>query len=292
MSYDLYFKSRSGKPSPPAEEFAAFFRARPNYEVSDQQAVYQNEATGVYFIFDIGTVENEEEPDLLPLSFNLNYLRPHIFGLEAELQIRALVAQFELLVSDTQIDGMSDGDYSAEGFLRGWNTGNTFGYQSILSQNPEHQPLALPTAQIEACWRWNLAKDELQAKFGEDVFVPRLMFLRNGAEVASTVAWPDGIPIAMPEAQLILIQRRDILPRKLFGRREDMVTATWVEVESMLQQFPLEQGTLPYRLLRYSIVPEPVVNHLRTLTPTTSKPEAVSVDKILNAELVEEARKR
>src|SRR5262245_29767647 len=147
MSYDLYFKSRSGEPSVSAEDFASFFRARPNYEVSEQQAIYQNEATGVYFIFDIGDEESEEEePGLLPLSFNLNYLRPHIFGLEAELELSTLVKQFDLLVSDAQIDGMNEGEYSADGFLRGWNTGNEFGYQSILSQSPDHQPMTLPTA--------------------------------------------------------------------------------------------------------------------------------------------------
>lgn len=292
MSYDLYFKSRAGKSSPSAEDFAAYFRARPNYEVSKQQAIYENEATGVYFIFDIGSVENEEEPGLLPLSFNLNYLRPHIFGLEAELELSELVKQFDLLVSDAQIDGMSEGEYSAEGFLRGWNTGNEFGYRSILSQNPGHQPMNLPTAQIESCWRWNFAKDALQSQFGEEVFVPRFLFMKRGNGVVSAVAWPDGIPIAMPEAQLVLIQRRDILPRKLFIRREDIVMADWSEVVTLLQQFPAEQGALEYRLLRFPQPPEAVVTHLKALIPTKEQPEAVSVDKILNRELVEKIRSK
>src|ERR1051325_2662308 len=132
MSYDLYFKSRNQNSKPTPIEFVEYFRQRKNYEVSNQQVVYQNETTGVYFVFDIGELSDMEDSDLLPLSFNLNYLRPHIFGLEAEPEIRSLVEKFSLLVSDDQLDGMSDGEYSTEGFLRGWNKGNEFGYRSIL----------------------------------------------------------------------------------------------------------------------------------------------------------------
>lgn len=291
MSYDLYFNSRDGSKLS-AQAFAEYFKQRPNYEVSDQQAIYQNEATGVYFIFDLGDVGNEDAPDLAPLSFNLNYMRPHIFGLEAEPEIRALVEHFGLLVSDPQMNGMGESEYSTEGFLNGWNAGNEFGYKAIFSQDPNRVAPTMPTARIEACWRWNLAKDALQASLGEDVFVPKLFFLRHGGEVKSAVAWPDGIPIAMPDSHLIAIQRKDILPKRFLFSREDFVIAERAEIEAMLQEFPLEQGALPYRLLSYPSVPESAIACLRSLTATKEKPDAVGADEILNTELVEKARNK
>jgi hypothetical protein len=290
MSYDLYFKFRKPESKPDTIAFATFFKQRKHYEVTDKQVVYQNEITGVYFIFDLGGADMEEEPDLLPLSFNLNYFRPHILGLEAEGELKALVEKFDLLVSDSQIDGMGEGEFSSQQFLSGWNKGNEFGYHSIVQQHPNEKLLTLPTTKIEACWRWNFAQAELQQKLGDDVFVPRFMFLNRGGTVITTVVWPDGIPIALPEADIVFFPRKTILPKKFFRSPEDKVLAIWNEVSPLLEQFPLEHGALPYRLLRYTSPPDSVVTHLRGLKPNSEKPEGVSVDKILNAEIVERVR--
>lgn len=291
MSYDLYFKSRKQESKPDANAFATYFKQRKNYETTDKQVLYQNEVTGVYFIFDLGEAEMDEQPDLLPLSFNLNYFRPHVFGLEAEREVKALVEKFDLLVSDCQIDGMGEGEFSSQQFLSGWNKGNEFGYRAIIEQNPNEKLLTLPTAKIETCWRWNFAQAELQQKLGDDVFVPRFMFLKRAGEVATSVVWPDGIPIAIPEADIVFIQRKTILPKKFFRSSEDKVLATWSEVSPILQQFPIEEhDALPYRLLLYTAPPDSVVSHLRGLKPNVEKPEGTSCDQILNAEIVDRVR--
>lgn len=291
MSYDLFFRTRDGS-SLDTQALADYFKQRPNYQVSEQQAIYENDATGVYFIFDIGDPGNEEDPGLAPLAFNLNYMRPHVFGLEAEPEVRALVDHFGLLVSDPQIDGMGEGEFSTEKFLSGWNAGNEMGCRAIFSRDPNHSAATMPTAQIEACWRWNMAKHALQETFDDSVFVPKLFFLRHGDGVRCAVVWPDGIPIAMPDSDLIVIQRKDVLPKRFLFSNEDVVIAERAEVERMLQEFPVEQGALPYRLLDYEVVPESVLACLRSLTATKEKPEAVATDHILNAELVEMARRR
>src|SRR5258707_1150922 len=79
MSYDLYFT----KPRITQEQFAAFFRGRRNYEVSDRQCVYENQDTGVYFIIDYNE-QNGVDPEMIAstASLSLNYYRPHFFGLE------------------------------------------------------------------------------------------------------------------------------------------------------------------------------------------------------------------
>ncbi len=288
MSYDLFFKAGVPGSEPGIEAFAEYFRGRKNYESSKNQAVYQNEATGVYFVFGLETLE-DDEPGLLPVTFNVNYFRPHIFGLEAEPELSAFVAHFGLKVFDPQMDGMADGEYSGEGFLRGWNTGNGFGYRSILQQNPNAKLFTLPTAQLEACWQWNLAKDDLQAHYGEDVFVPRYLFLQRDGRAVPTVVWPDGIPIAMPAAELVLIQRKTVLPKRFFRSVEDVVWADWESVRGIVEQYPVEQGALPYRLLHYPSVPPEIVSWLRQLQPSSEEIEAIGVDKILNSELLQQS---
>ena len=75
-------------------------------------AEYRNEDTDVYcrFDYDPGRFRREEtesiedlpdEPDpcpMLPVAFDLNYYRPHPFGVEAEMQVKAFVAAFDLRV--------------------------------------------------------------------------------------------------------------------------------------------------------------------------------------------------
>src|SRR3954451_15768766 len=93
MSYDLFFEAGAGRKLE-KKTFAAHFKSRPNYQVENGQAVYQNEDTGVYFIFD--------EPDDGVMAFNLNLYRPHVFGLEAAVELEAFSKAFAAAVTDPQ----------------------------------------------------------------------------------------------------------------------------------------------------------------------------------------------
>lgn len=290
MSYDLFFTSRNPNSKPDTRAFANYFRQRKNYQVSDQRAVYYNATTGVCFVFHLASVGNEDHPDLLPAVFSLNYFRPHIFALEAEPEVMEFVKRFGLLVADPQIGGMEDGNYLSEAFLRGWNEGNEFEYKAMLKQG-EKPPLTLPSARIESCWRWNSARDELQEKLGNNIFVPAFSYLNRNGGIVTTIFWSDGTPIAMPEADTILICRKEILP-KIIKVSQDQVLVPWCEVEPIARQFPVAYGTLPYRLLNYPYrsVPAPVVSRLVQFRPTTERLEFVEIDSILNSELVDKVR--
>jgi hypothetical protein len=289
MSCDLYFKSGKAGP-PPFGAFAAHFRLRRNCKVLPQQAIYQNEDTGVYFMFELGKLQNEERPDLLPIKFNLNFFRPHIFGLEAELEVRALVQRFDLLVIDPQFGGMGEGEYFTDGFLAGWNKGNEIGYQAAVEQHADEAMPTLSTARIEECWRWNFARHELQRKLGDDIFVPRFMFLRRAEKIVTAVAWTDAIPIAIPEADLVFVPWETLRWIKDPVPDRNMVVAEWNQINPILTPFPVERGALPYHRLRYSQPPPAVVSALRALPVSAEKPVAISVDNIFNAELLARAR--
>ena len=180
MSYDLYFTT----PKVSRADFEGYFATRPNYEVANDEAMYGNDDTGVYFSFmhNDGPPEDEDDFDYT-VAFNMNYYRPHFFALEAEPEIRAFVDRFSCGVHDDQMDGMGEGAYSREGFLSGWNGGNEFAHRAFLSSEGEPTPpdhvWSKPTDELERIWQWNHAKESRQNLIQEDIFIPRIMMNSN-----------------------------------------------------------------------------------------------------------------
>ena len=196
MSYDLFFMADSGK-GIDKKKFGAYFRGRRHYTVGKGQAVYQNEDTGVAFILD--------EPSEGAMAFNLNYFRPHVFGLEAAIELEAFGKAFGLNVVDPQNEGMGeDVPFTREGFLRGWNAGNRFGYSAILGDRTE-PVFTWPAKKVREVWEWNYARptEEQQEKAG--AFVPGIFGVVRGKEAWSVAIWPPQCPILIPAVDAVLV---------------------------------------------------------------------------------------
>lgn len=242
MSYDLYFHAAE-----PVDvlDVRQYFAARDHYQVGDDQVVYENPDTGVYFTLDLGSHDEGEEDDdeeleidpeeasraasRVPVAFNINYFRPHVFGLEAEPELTAFVRQFGLAVDDPQHDGMGVGAYSPEGFLRGWDAGNEFGHRAFLQHGAGEGPIpSLPRAELERWWSWNLCRQALMADFEvmlDGGFVPTIFFFLGVAApdaVTTAVVWGDCIPIAIPTEVDVVILVGEALPAPRFVRRADL----------------------------------------------------------------------
>lgn len=291
MSYDLFFSPRSGSELP-REAFAAYFGGRPNYEVGDTQAWYSNEETGVYFSFDHASVEEAQDEDTpgSVASFNMNYFRPPFFALEAEPEVASFVREFDLIVHDPQIDGIGEGDYSKEGFLSGWNTGNAFGHHGILSEQGNAKIFSVPERQLIASWEWNYRRAGLQQGLGEDAFVPRIMFFDVDGVTLSAVAWGDGIPILLPQVDAVVVVRQELAPRRFFFRKQDVVVVRWADLLPIVGDFPVADHPLHHIRLLYERPPEPIHRFLTELSPTHSALQALPFDQVLSAELVSAAR--
>lgn len=244
MSYDLYFLRPRGEAPLDAAEVLSYFERRANYQVDRGagQAVYSNEQTGVYFVFELDSGDDEAPPKdadealvEVGVSFNLNYFRPHVFGLEAEPELTAFVRHFGLWVDDPQHDGMGRGAYDPDGFLRGWSTGNKFGYRMALEQGLP--ATTLPSEEIHRIWRWNFGSTELQAQLGEDVFVPRISCAMVEGEVLTYAVWTDAIPIALPRVDLVILFRQQVLKRRWLGllpAQPEMAATPWAALSSLL----------------------------------------------------------
>ncbi len=298
MSYDLFFMKKCGESS--NAEFDAWFASRPGYTVRHGQASYANEDTGVYFSFQL---EHEQEPDpddaaagLGPrwASFNLNYVRPSVFALEALPELQAFVDTFKLTVRDPQIDGMGTGDFSADGFLRGWTCGNELGIRAILqSHGPNAIAATLPTARLHPIWRWNYGRRQLQETLGESVFVPQIMYARGETGVTTMCAWPDAIPVALPACEAIIIGREQPA-RGLFKRfrqpETQMILVDMRQVLPLLAKFPLKSDPIEYRLLDYPSPPAELTAFIASLPAGAALPDVLATDAIMDEELVQQTR--
>lgn len=306
MSYDLSFATRDGSPLDP-EAFAEHFEGRSPYRVNDEQAWYANEDTGTYFGFALENPNEfldpeervvDDEPFPVTASFELNYFRPRTFALEAAPELEAFVERFDLVVDDSQIDGMGRGEFSTDGFLAGWEVGNRFACQSILSQNPEIDFPTLPAETLRRAWNWNRCRSELQEREREETFVPRIMYLRppsRGEEprtLQTVVVWGDGIPALLPKVDAVLVGRHELAPKRLFFfRRPDAALVPWSDVATVLAHFPAADDPVEHIQARYSERPAEVERFVREVLPLAQSPELYPVEQVLETEVIEEARR-
>jgi hypothetical protein len=282
MSYDLFLKPKNGDLS--KEQFDSYFQGRDEYNLEGSQAWYQNKATGVYFVFEYQEPE-DNEPNYYPITFNMNYFRPTYFVKEAEAEIIDFISRLDLEVDDPQTHGMGSGDFKADKFRSGWLHGNEFGYQSILKDHPE--VFCLSTKKLEDCWSWNKNKESLQEHVADDVFVPSIMLLNYEGRVVTACVWPDAIPSIIPPVDILLIGRKELAPRKLFKKVEDMALGVWESVKPILEKHKVKMKGDAY-YLHYQSVPMEIKKYIQTLnTFDISSLERLSADQVLNEELVQ-----
>jgi hypothetical protein len=287
MSYDLFFRPHRGAID--TSQFEAYFSGRANYKVDLPQAWYQNEETGVYFVFELTEPSDDKEVEQqYPLSFNVNYFRPSYFILEAEPEVTAFVRHFDLAVSDPQTNGMGEGEYNADLLIRGWNHGNAFGYSTVLKDSKTRSGVKhLPSDALKRCWSWNLRRRSLQDELGESVFVPKIIYLVLNGEPVTATTWPDGIPIAVPEVDYFAVLRKELAPRKFFRRIEDHTFVSYAVALPVLEKH--RSRDKPYFVLAYENPPGDVVEFVRGLPRIQPNVQGVAPDSMMDRELVQSA---
>jgi len=289
MSYDLFFT----KPRITAQEFEQYFDDRNNYRIEGNQAWYENEDTGVYFNFDYSD-EESEDPDVPEgsLSFTLNYCRPHFFALEAEPEVREVVEYFGFAIEDPQENIAGDGMYTTEGFLRGWNQGNEFGYRTVLK--PDALPGELcyrPTDELQSIWEWNCSIQSVQESLGDNIFVPRIIFIRVKGNLYSTVVWSDACSTLLPHVDAMVIFRKKFAPRKFLKRKTDMCIMSFDKALPIVESYASNQYSLPAFSLSYDVVPSDIQDFVRYMPNHNGSLERIGMDQILNQELIDRFKK-
>jgi hypothetical protein len=210
MQYDLQLRPRQ---IPNRQAMASYFAGRAHYCFCGGQAHYDNQNTEVYFSFGIETRS---------VQFHLDYIRSHVFALEAVTELEAFSKTFSCVVSKGGDSALS-APFSAEPFLRDWLLGNAQKYQSVGIMGQEGVHLIVDSKSIEAVWRWNAFRTEIQKYYAsllEVAFVPVVrwgMDQGNGRPMRYAV-WSAGVWIALPA-----LATHVILGRRKFGLPDTLV---------------------------------------------------------------------
>jgi len=287
VSYDLFFSAPAGQPMPSSGQLASWFASRANYTVGSEQAIYENPDTEVYFVFDLPAATGEDPSPRV--AFSLNYARHGGFAREGASELQAFVQQFAFAVEDPQLEGLGEGPYRTEGFLQGWQAGNDCAMRAFVTNGDGASEFrTLPAATLERVWRWNLARKDLQARLGDDVFVPRISFVEVDGRVQTATVWTDAIAVALPPTDQLLLWRDQVAPRKLFRRVTGLCVCPYAAAEPLLRRFA-EPGD-GYQRMTYRDPPAEVRDFFRARSPWRGATPMIASDQVLEAEVVARAR--
>ncbi len=278
MSYDLFLQPAGSKPCA-AHEFAEYFADRPHYTLKHGQAWYENEDTGVYFSIELC---EEEAGEGAWASFNMNFFRPHVFALEAVPELEALVKGLDLAVwypdSDSEVGRFEA--FDAERFRKSWSVGNEFAFRAMRQQGLE-KPV-VPSAVVEATWRWNHARGRLQKRLGEDLFVPKIMFIEGEDGPCTASVWDDAIPCLLPVTDEVILYRVETAPRRRLKRQRGLAQVSWAELEPILGGYEEKSALHPHRVLNYAHPPEKLLRFFRAQPILAEVRTGLKLDDILS----------
>ena len=301
MNYDLYFAPRRAGTDIEQEEILSYFRKRPFYLVEGNHALFNHEDTGVQFLFVYEKIVCEEEEENATeekstedrssiVSLYIKCLHPHFILREVIPEIEAFIGAFDLIVEDPHEGGMGRGDFSQDFFAREWQRLARDAYRTFLKQEVDPSRIyTYPTDALERIWMWNNNRDNYQQEVGDHIYVPVISFLATKAGAKAVAAWTDAIAAVIPKVDIVLMPRQQFAPRRLFGRKIDVVMAEWDEIEPQLTNFPLESEPIPHYILNYVKPPDTLEYFVKGKEPIREKLDVIPMGGILNAEMVNDA---
>lgn len=224
MSFDLYFYKKQGRELSGDEIGDYLTKNLTPVDENGFQWVFENEDTGVYFIFE--RTEAEDDPEVIELyesfadfdntrfAFNLNFIRPNFFGHEAFPFVERFMTDLDLYALNPQskTDADNPRKETAEDYYSDWSRANL----AASAENfDEFQLVYCPAERTDEIWKYNLNRNRFQEKLGDDYFVPSLILAKRAStgDVIALSTWTQHIPNVFPLADYIAIIRQR---KKLF----------------------------------------------------------------------------
>jgi hypothetical protein len=204
---------------------------------SSNEWFFENKDTDVYYILSRNEPENDGEGaevfteyDNTHFAFNLNFMRPSFFGLEAFRFIEKFITDLDLKVLNPQSDEEFPYVPNKEELFENWNRVNLW---SSIDHFDELSATYISSKKSTKAWEYNFARKHIQQELGDNYFVPRIFFFRtkdnNSAVTISSLT--QGIPIVVPAADYYFITRKR---KKLFNTVEDNVL---IDSETFIEEF-------------------------------------------------------
>ena len=229
MSYDLYFYNQK-KDNITEVKIGDYLNDNlvPVNE-NGNQWFFENEETEVYYSFDRNEPENDPESielyesfigfDNTHFSFNLNFMRPSFFGLEAFQFVEKILKDLDLFVFNPQSSSDNPHKANKEGLFDNWNKTNLWASADHFEKLTSAY---LPLDKSNKAWEYNFNRKRLQIQLGDNYFVPKLFFFKTKEDnkVFTLTTWTGHIPNVIPAADYFLLTRQY---KKLFRVIKDKV---------------------------------------------------------------------
>lgn len=240
MSYDLNFYKK--KDSLLTEIDIANFLTQHLVKIDegDSQWFFENPDTGVYYSFDQNEPADDAESIELfdsflefthtNFSFNLNFMRPAFFGLEAFMFVERLIKDLDLYVLNPQGDLDIPYKPTNGSLFENWNQTNL---RASADHFDELGCSYIPIDKSNAVWEYNFNRAKLQSELGDSYFVPKIFFIKTLKDnsVLTLATWTEHIPSVIPPADYFLLGRQY---RKMFKTIQDKV---FISKETLFKNF-------------------------------------------------------
>ncbi|MGN6671303.1 MAG: hypothetical protein ACTHJ4_07185 [Candidatus Nucleicultricaceae bacterium] len=223
-----------------------YFTSRSNYKISEAQAWYENEATGVYFSFNVG--------DEYDLEFNINFCRPHYFGLEAAKELSEFFINFPSTIIDPQAENTTE-KFDEQSFLNNWLNHNTFACRAAKPQLCLSKYKPLSTSLLDQFWKWNYSIDNLvyTTLSNLDVYISPLHLYQESNLIKPLSFWPDGISIVLPRDIDIIISKK-----KIFRKTSKYSIIKYSSISKVLEKYQHPKSNENYIILYYDNMPKDI----------------------------------
>ncbi|QLC65578.1 hypothetical protein LPB248_04495 [Flavobacterium sp. LPB0248] len=236
MSYDLYFFKTKG--SPITDNEIENFLSSELVPKENNQWFFHNSDTEVYFTFektekennnDSENFENFEDFKDVNISFNLNFLRPSFFGIEAFEFIDKLVNDLDLYVFNPQSENDKPYKPNQQELFNNWNNTNLHASSSHFSEQNSY----LDIEKSNQIWNYNANRNLIQQKLGNAYFVPKMFFFKTkeNNDVITVSSWTEHIPNVIPNADYFLLTK---VQKKWFKTKKEN---TLISREKLLSTF-------------------------------------------------------
>lgn len=218
MSYDLFFYKRKGQ-QVSENEIGDYLTSNLNpVNESGTQWFFENEDTEAYFSFDLNEPESDPEAiemfegfsdfDNTHFTFNLNYLRPNFFGIEAFQFVEKFMNDLDLLAFDPQSRTTDKPTkFQASELLDVWSKTNL---ASSADKFNEFGFTYIPIEKSDDTWFYNFHKQSMQDKLGDGYYVPKVFLFKTkvGNKAITLTTWTEHIPIVVPPADYFLLTKK------------------------------------------------------------------------------------
>lgn len=244
MSYDLYFYKKKENKLTESQVKKEFKQSIPiDKSEVDHQIDYDNERTGVYFLIDfnepntdkedIELFDNFSEYEYLNISASINFFRPDYFANEIFPIIGELCNKLDLFILNLQEFDESRHKplkWSSNELIKHWTEHN-----SIVSKKhgEKYELKFMNKEKSDYLWSYTSQISKLENDIKEDIYVPNPFVLQNQEtkELYTAIAWPESIPIVLPNVDYIIILKKY---KKLFKNIEE---SGMVKYEDILAKF-------------------------------------------------------